>query len=284
MSNSPNPLATRGRRSSWNALDLYCGAGGVSRGLAEAGFTHIVGIDIRPQPRYPRSSSQPLNGTSHHGATHHEFMQADALSCRPSYLAEAFDFVWASPPCQRWTKFAACHRKNGPRNSPERHAAHPDLLTPTRRLLQDAARLSLDLLQKGRRRAPLLWVIENVPGAPLRHDLTLCGAMFPWDDLRVYRHRHFEANFPIPQPPHPPHQQVVKQLWMDDVTEDDFVTVCGHFRNPTLAAKAMGLHDQGLTGRELAQSIPPPFARYIGRKAIRLLSLPTKRILKEIRA
>jgi hypothetical protein len=39
------------------------------------------------------------------------------------------------------------------------------------------------------------WVIENVPGAPLRDPVMLCGVMF--DGLRVYRHRLFESNQPM---------------------------------------------------------------------------------------
>lgn len=88
-------------------LDLFCGAGGAAVGYHRAGFTEIVGVDNRPQPRYPFA-----------------FVQADALE----YLAEhgrGFDAIHASPPCQAYSAAT----KEGHRGN------HPDLIGVTRGLL-----------------------------------------------------------------------------------------------------------------------------------------------------
>ncbi len=85
------------------ALDLFCGAGGATRGLQMAGF-HVTGVDLHPQPRYCGDA----------------FFQADALK----FPLEGFDFIWASPPCQGYSAASWCHRING--------RVYPDFIAPTR--------------------------------------------------------------------------------------------------------------------------------------------------------
>jgi DNA (cytosine-5)-methyltransferase 1 len=90
-------------------LDLFCGAGGAAMGYHHAGFSEIVGVDIRPQPRYP-----------------FKFVQADALEFVREHGAE-FDAIHASPPCQAYTIL---------QNSTKNRDKYPDLVAATRELLR----------------------------------------------------------------------------------------------------------------------------------------------------
>lgn len=77
-------------------LDLFCGAGGCSVGYSRAGFD-VVGVDVRPMPRYP-----------------FEFHRGDALEYVAAHGHE-FDVIHASPPCQAFTPLrAVCGGKEYP--------------------------------------------------------------------------------------------------------------------------------------------------------------------------
>jgi DNA (cytosine-5)-methyltransferase 1 len=129
------------------ALDLFCGAGGATRGLQQAGF-HVTGVDIKPQPRYCGDV----------------FHQADATM----FPLDGFDFVWASPPCQGYSRT---------RHLPWLKGKQHPLLIPVMRerlMTQDAP-----------------WAIENVGDAPLK-GIALTGGMFglPFRRLRVFETSH----------------------------------------------------------------------------------------------
>jgi len=75
-------------------------------GLHRAGFD-VVGVDIRPQPRYPFT-----------------FLQGDALAAD----VRGFAFIWASPPCQAFSQMTPAAAKE----------RHQDLIEPTRSKLRQA--------------------------------------------------------------------------------------------------------------------------------------------------
>ena len=77
-------------------------------GYHRAGF-EVVGVDIKPQPRYP-----------------FEFHQADAMT----FPLDGFDAVHASPPCQAYSDLA---KRNGNAD------AHPRLIEAVRRRLSYAS-------------------------------------------------------------------------------------------------------------------------------------------------
>lgn len=189
-------------------------------GLYLAGFD-VTGVDIEYQPRYP-----------------FPFVQGDALKL-PMRLTD-FDFIWASPHCQRYTALGSI----------EDLSHYPDQIPAVRKMLQDS-------------KVP--FVIENVVGAPLRQDLILCANAF---GLRSYRHRIFECSFPIPQPNHPAHKTRVnrkgenrRQHWANG----GHITITGDIGS-YIGPQAMGI--DWMNGNELSQAIPPAYAEYIGRHAI----------------
>lgn len=197
-------------------------------GLHRAGFD-VTGVDIEAHPNYP-----------------FRMVVMDALDAPLSYCdgplqpVRPFSFVWASPPCQ---KFCAL-------NTREDLSHYPDLIEPVR----------AKLLASG-----IPFVIENVAGAPVRHDLMLCGAMF---GLRSYRHRYFECSFPIEQPPHPKHTVRVNRRGenrREHWANGGFMTITGDV-GTYCGPEAMGI--DWMTGNELSQAIPPAYAEYIGCAAL----------------
>ncbi len=121
-------------------LDLYCKAGGASKGYQLAGF-EVVGVDIKKQKRYP-----------------FKFIQADCLELMKDIeFLKSFDVIAASPPCQ--THSITQHLRNAQGKSTDKI----DLIPQTREAL----------IASGRP-----YVIENVPGSPLVNPIQMCGSSF----------------------------------------------------------------------------------------------------------
>ena len=219
-------------------LDLFCCAGGAGMGYHRAGFD-VVGVDIKPQPRYP-----------------FPFILGDALDVLRRMLAgekflatdgnyygiDDFGAIHASPPCQGYSRMRHVTGKEYP-------------------LMIDDVRAALRATGKP-------YIIENVEDAPLIDDILLCGTMF---GLKTFRHRKFETSFFMMAPPHITHTLFGKASAQGrPVTEErQYITVTGNFSGIETGKRAMGI--DWMNKRELTQAIPPAYTEYIGRHLMEVL-------------
>ena len=177
----------------------------------------------------------------------YELIERDAMTVLADIdFLDQFDVIAASPPCPRYS-VATPHASR---------SSHPDLVGPVREALQAWGGL---------------YVIENVPGAPLENPAVLCGSMF---GLGVRRHRLFESNAPVVTPPcNHAAQRVVYGVYGAHADRP------GGWTRPN--GKSRGLkatsvqHAQEVMGidwmtswGDLADAIPPAYTEHIGRQII----------------
>lgn len=221
-------------------LDLFCCAGGSTKGYQRAGF-YVVGVDINPQPRYCGDA----------------FIIGDVLDVLQRLISgegvvdttgqiwylRDFAAVGASPPCQGYSRMRYVTGKEYP-------------------LMIDNVRTALRATGKP-------YIIENVEDAPLIDALLLCGTMF---GLKTFRHRKFETNFFMLAPLHATHVIYGKAAPQGYAPTDErkYMTVTGNFRGRANGARAMGI--DWMNKRELTQAIPPAYTEFIGRSLMEVLS------------
>lgn len=172
------------------------------------------------------------------------FVLGDALEYVREHGHE-FDAIHASPPCQRYS-IATPHA---------RRVNHPDLLPPTRDALNATGKT---------------WVLENVPGAPMRPDFILCGCQV---GLKLRRVRWFETSWSS------------FQLAITHYHTGPVVSVVGHGTpswvrkklgyNPTIAQYRAAMGIDWMNRNELSQAIPPAYTEFIGRQLLAALAQPT---------
>jgi DNA (cytosine-5)-methyltransferase 1 len=172
----------------------------------------------------------------------HRFIQADALEFLRDHGHE-YDVIHASPPCQAYSRAAHAQRTRGKR--------YPDLLGLTREALQSSGRV---------------WVIENVPGAPMRADFRLCGCQF---GLELRRERWFETSWHA------------FTLMSPCYHTGPVVSVVGHGTptwvreklgfNPTIRDYRAAMGIGWMNRDELSQAIPSAYTEWIGSQLMTLL-------------
>lgn len=196
-------------------------------GYHRAGF-EVVGVDVEPQPNYP-----------------FEFWQADALHVMADLEAwldgtclDPFAAIHASPVCYAWSKMRDCR--------PGSKADQPDLITPLRPLLEGTG---------------LPYVVENVPGSPLRDWVQICGSGL---GMRLQRHRWFESNVPLWGVPCAHGQNPWNPAYGHSTgRKRRRVPVIGEWRvRPELQHESMGI--DWMTLPELAEAIPPAYTQHLG--------------------
>lgn len=228
------------------ALDLFCSAGGASMGLHRAGFD-VIGVDIKPQPRYP-----------------FRFVQASALS--PPFDLSKFDFIWASPPCQAHTAMRRMWNSK----------PHADLIPQTRALLTASG---VPYVIENVMGAPLRNTFKLC--GTMFNLATHCGAQL--QRHRIFETNGWWCE----DRPKCRHRQPVVGIYGDSVRDSvqndrrrRVITVTGNTNQQNVvrnqvrktygveaARVAMGI--DWMIQAELAQAIPPAYSEFIGRAAIK---------------
>lgn len=205
-------------------LDLFCGAGGATRGYQLAGF-QVWGVDVKPQPN----------------CCGDEVFERDALEVLEAGWWRSFDAIHASPPCQAFSRAGKLREAQGGKPS------SGDLLTPTLALLRDVE---------------IPWVVENVPNAPLT-GMTLCGSMFPelrCERGPLRRHRVFASNVLLTPPR--PCSHTERPVGVYHVMGDEIPNGGRTAKTLDEAREAMGV--DWMTWPELKEAIPPDYTAHIG--------------------
>lgn len=185
-----------------------------------------------------------------------EFVMADAIE-QFHELVHHFgpDAIHASPPCQAFVSLRKMWNAKD----------HPNLLAPVRDLLIAAGRP---------------YVIENVPGSPIRASVMLCGSQFGLgtEDAELRRHRYFETNWTVGLVPPCSHGWLTRKTitvvghahgHLNDLRQRTIGVYCQDFSTED-RKRAMGI--DWMNGRELSQAVPPAYTEYIGERLMGFLS------------
>lgn len=218
--------------------DVFCGAGGTSKGYQKAGF-YVVGVDSEPQPRFIGD----------------EFIQMDAFD----FFEQLHDgkyptpaLISTSPPCQDYTRLRFMTGKRYPR-------------------LIAATRTALKMIGKP-------YVIENVYDArrELVNPIMLCGTMFDLRVQRHRVFETDPVIWWPPRPCQ--HIGKTSGVADRDETGKRILATLDHYKYLTVIGKGFKVADgrvamdiPWMIGRELSQAIPPAYTRWLGEQLLQII-------------
>jgi DNA (cytosine-5)-methyltransferase 1 len=218
-------------------LDLFCGAGGASRGYADAGF-EVIGVDLKPFRRYP-------------------FRQYvdDALEFLEDIEPGEFELIHASPPCQGY--------------SVTRHSTgreYPMLIAPVReRLLELGTPYVIENVEgaRGHLVDPVMLCGSHFQLRTAEADGTI---------LELRRHRLFETSFEVPAPyggqcVHDP-DAVVAGVYGGGPSRRTDPSDPGRRGGytPVVETRRRLMRIDWMSRDELSEAIPPAYTRYIAER------------------
>ena len=90
------------------AIDLFCGVGGLTKGLEQAGINVVAGIDFEPNCQYAYEENNNAR-----------FIQKDITTVKPDELIALYPnntdihILAGCAPCQPFSKYTQRYRKDG---------------------------------------------------------------------------------------------------------------------------------------------------------------------------
>ena len=93
-----------------NVLDLFCGCGGLTQGLTDAGLNVVLGIDKWDK------AIESYQKNFHHKSLCVDISEFPPLECKNKFELENIDIIVGGPPCQGFS-MAGRRDNNDPRNS-----------------------------------------------------------------------------------------------------------------------------------------------------------------------
>ena len=187
-------------------LDLFCGAGGFSKGFESAGYNVVAGIDYK----------ENFKDTYLQNHENSSFIHYDLLNgVLDEFQEENIDFIIGSPPCQGFSDARGNRDEKNKdhklRNSlPFRHIEWVDKLSPEIALLENVSGMAT--IKCGKQMF-LELIVEEFTKAGYFVKIGMLNSLYygvPQERIRVFclaykkKYRKILDNFPFPLPSYVP--------------------------------------------------------------------------------